>query len=272
MKEVFEEIISAFQSLWSVKYHGETTIEISTPIATTTDMFVSVFVTRRGSEFVVTDGAWLYEEVYNDVIHTDTKHEKILQYYKEKFDILETQSGNRTYYYKKVEALNLLPNLVFDIANFIGAIASTNDIAFSADKAIFGFKRKATEFLKKEVARNAEDFEFDKPLPNQKNGVRFSAVQRRGNVVSVVNFVSGSTSTNFVNSLCRSKANIEIAREQRDADFSIGLCAILYDDNILNHFSSGMAQEYLDHLRRKEDEGYSVFPWVQRNSLQRLLA
>ena len=54
MEEIYELVRAAYQSLWKIKNHGET-IELITPMVTTNDMFISVFVTRRGDDYIVTD-------------------------------------------------------------------------------------------------------------------------------------------------------------------------------------------------------------------------
>ena len=55
MRDIIEEIIKAFSSLWKIKQRGDS-IEIITPVTTSNDSFVSFFLTRRGDEYVVTDG------------------------------------------------------------------------------------------------------------------------------------------------------------------------------------------------------------------------
>ena len=64
MKDLLNDIITAYSSLWSFKKRGNS-IEIVTPVSTTNDVFVSVFLTMRGDEYVVTDGGWIDAGVYD---------------------------------------------------------------------------------------------------------------------------------------------------------------------------------------------------------------
>lgn len=63
MDDVFGTIVKAYQSLWRFKDYG-TTLEIITPVATVNNMFVSVFITKRGDDYIATDGGWIDSGLY----------------------------------------------------------------------------------------------------------------------------------------------------------------------------------------------------------------
>lgn len=47
LENIFDTIVQAYQSLWHFKDYGNT-LEIITPVATVNNMFVSIFITKRG--------------------------------------------------------------------------------------------------------------------------------------------------------------------------------------------------------------------------------
>ena len=63
MDKVFETICRAYNSLWHFRDYGNT-LEIITPVATINNMFVSIFITKRGDDYVATDGGWMDAGLY----------------------------------------------------------------------------------------------------------------------------------------------------------------------------------------------------------------
>lgn len=82
MDELIQDIINTFSALWQVKCVGES-YEIITPVPTSNDMFVSVFLTFRGDEYIMTDAGWLDSGVYDIDEIGDTIYKKIMTYYQE---------------------------------------------------------------------------------------------------------------------------------------------------------------------------------------------
>lgn len=70
MEDIFDIIKETFNSLWSVKKYGKT-IEIVTPLFTTNDCFVSIFVTERNGRYIVTDGCGISDSYYNNFFDND---------------------------------------------------------------------------------------------------------------------------------------------------------------------------------------------------------
>ena len=80
MQELFERIKKAYDSLWRVRVLGES-LEIVTPMVTANDFFVTVFVTKRGGEYIVTDGGWISSGNYDCEIDFSQKtYQKLFQY------------------------------------------------------------------------------------------------------------------------------------------------------------------------------------------------
>src|SRR4051812_29758525 len=96
---------SDFGSLWKCQARGNT-IEIITPFSTTTQKFVSVFITAREEELVVSDGGWFHDDYnfYGTLGEPDEiELENIEKHYSEAFQIKTfTDSEKRTFYFKRV--------------------------------------------------------------------------------------------------------------------------------------------------------------------------
>ena len=69
-KEIFTDVRDSFSTLWQFKERG-TALEVITPYATTSAKFVSVFISKQGEEFIVSDGGWIEEQVYGCILDLD---------------------------------------------------------------------------------------------------------------------------------------------------------------------------------------------------------
>lgn len=263
MENVFETIKRAYQSLWKVKDYGAT-LEIITPVATINDMFVSVFITRRGNDYVVTDGGWIDSGLYEcEVNWTTGPYKKIGSFYLESLDILRTESQGRVFYYKKIQSLELLPNLVFDMANFINGVISSANIQFVADREERTFKKKARGYLNREFGEDA--FEYDRPIDDNVS-VRFNAIKRGNDGLRLLNFVSGTSSNYYANSLCRSNMNFEMIHSLHDR-YRIRRTVTLLDDTKRSVIESPQVQTYYNYLLDKRTDENKVVLWSQHQEL-----
>lgn len=264
---IFEIIKSAYQSLWKIKNHGNT-IELITPMVTTNDMFVSVFITRRGDDFVVTDGGWIRAGIYECELDVDgTVFNRVFDYYLNSFDIHETSTKHQVFYYKKINDIDFLPNVVFDVSNFISSVVSAANIQFKADKVENSFKKRARTFLN--GVYNEETFEYDHPV-NEQLGVKFSAISHLDGRQQLINFVSGSTSTYFTNSLCRSMTNFEMIRPLRES-LHVNKMITLIDDSQKHVVNTPQVTTYMQHLYGLRDKENKVVLWQSIDNLKEVL-
>jgi hypothetical protein len=98
---IFKNIKEEFCSLWSFKERGAT-LEIITPYATTTDKFVSVFLTVRNKELIVSDGGWLSDNSYESSLDFDDDiYVKVFEYYRTFYDVQTVNANTLDYYFKK---------------------------------------------------------------------------------------------------------------------------------------------------------------------------
>ncbi len=64
-QEIYTDIVNSFGALWNFK-EREDTLEIITPFATTSQKFVSIFLTQRDQDYIISDGGWIYEGLYSN--------------------------------------------------------------------------------------------------------------------------------------------------------------------------------------------------------------
>lgn len=270
MNDIFHRIKEAFGALWHMRARGERTLEITMPIATSTDMFVTVFITKRENDYVVTDGAWICSKIYGE--GQNDGHfffQRALDYYKGKYDIQEVCQGDKLYYYKKIGSLELLPGIVFDLSHFISAVVSNSDIPLTLDRKEEVFKKKAQRFL---LETDPEvPWEFDRTIsPDLK--IKFNAVLRREEEVSLINFVSGSNSSIYTSALCRADTQFSMVFNQ--SNIKIGKSILFYDDEDSKQsiLSLPGVQQYIDHVRRKTNDNYHMIPWGNRDRVRQQIA
>ena len=263
MEEFFNHIVSSFQALWKMKNYGST-IEVITPMVTANDNFVSVFITRRGNDYVVTDGGWIEAGMYEcePGALTVTFH-RVFRYYTNQYNVDTTETQGKKFYFKKIANLEMLPSLVFDMSNFISCVVNTAFIPLMADRDSNTFKKKAHAFLNKSFGN--ESFEYDRPLTPDLN-IKFSAIKREGENMKVINFVSGANATNYANTLCRSNTNFDMIEANRK-DLHISKTITLLDDSRKQVIDSNLVRPYYNYLMGKCTDDNKVILWNGRSEL-----
>lgn len=266
MKDLFKHIVDTYQSLWHIKDYGST-IEITTPMVTTNDMFVTIFITKRGNDYVATDGAWLHAGFYECEVNTGAVFRKVFNYYFEKFGILQTCGKNRTFYYKKIDKIELLPNIVFDMANFISSVVNSSQIQYTSDRTDATFKKNVRGFLRRIYGEKA--FDYDKPVSDEMS-IKFNAISTHNDGVRIINFISGSNSSYYANSLCRSNMNFEMVTP-RIREYNIRKMITLLDDSKESIIQSPQVQTYYNYLLDNRSDDKPVILWNHKNELERYI-
>ena len=266
MRNLFEHIVNTYQSLWHVKDYGST-IEITTPMVTTNDMFVTVFITKRGNDYIATDGAWLNAGFYECEISPKAVYRKVFNYYFEKFGIIQTYGKNRTFYYKRIDRIELLPNIVFDLANFISSVVNSSQIQYTADRTDETFKKNVRGFLRRIYGEKT--FEYDKPISSELS-IKFNAISTHDDGVRLINFISGSNSSYYANSLCRSNMNFEMITPQM-GKYNIRRMITLLDDSKDSIIQSQQVQTYYNYLLDNRSDEKPVILWNHKNELSRYI-
>lgn len=261
----------SFNQLWSFKLRGNDTIEISTPYSTTSSKFVSVFVTKRKDKYIVSDGGLLNSEAYESVL--DYENEcllKILYHFANYYEVKKTQDKNGfKHYYKTTTSEKLIANMVYELAQFVSMCASAATVKFEDQKEIESrntFRKKATSYIganfqgyhpKFRASLDKDDF----------RSVRFSAILERKSRLNIISYVSGSTPSNFRNSIASANLNFEIASSSKyknHIDNKIVLVNNTAEGFILNQISK--------QLHVLEDQiGQKVVNWSEREKLQSII-
>ena len=124
------------------------------------------------------------------------------------------------------------------------------------------FRKYARGFMIREFGN--ERFEYDKPL-SENYPIKFNAIERNKDGVKLINFVSGSNSSYYANSLCRSNTNFQMVIPLHQA-FNIKRTITLLDDRNISVINSPQVQTYYNYLMDNRTEENGVFLWSQRNN------
>lgn len=241
MNTIFSEITHAFNSLWKCRQRGES-IEIITPFPTSSDMYVSVFLTQRGDAWVVSDGGWMCQGMYNcEIPYSEKIYKRVLSFFIDDYGVKTTPGagGKGVFYYKGTKNRNLVPNIVFDLANFISVAVSTALVEFREQEEYERFNNHAKKFLRSRFSDDRITFNatFSEKVPMAK----FSAVIKNGDGTgSLINFISGKNRYNIRTGFARSNMNFDLledspAKELVDNKF------VLFDDSVSSMNSNNLA-------------------------------
>lgn len=265
MDKLFNSIVETYNSLWHVKVLGES-LEIITPMVTTNNNFVSVFVTKRGQYYVVTDGGWISAGYYDfDMNLLGSAYNKLFQYYIESYSILQTQGHGRVIYYKKVSERDLVVNCVFDLSNFISAVVSGSNIQFVSDKKEQRFSRSVRDYLSAEF--EAGSFKFKKTL-TPSSTIEYGAISSFSGHLQLLNIVTGSNIGYYRDSLCRSNYYFEAARLLGNS-LKINKTVALLDDTTPSVYNSLPIKELISLSKEHTDN--TLLPWSERKNLSQIL-
>ena len=270
--EIYENIKFCFNQLWSFKYRGAETIEIITPYSTTSNKFVSLFLTKRDDKFIVSDGGLLNSEAYESQVDYDNQYLlKILYHYENHYQIkTTTDKKGCKHYYKTTTSEILVPNLIYDLAQFISMCVSSATVEFDDLKEKEEketFRKNANAFLESIIDKG--DRKFRASLDKEKyRTVRFSAIIEKRNRLSLISYVTGSNITNYSNSIARTNLNFEIASNSKYAP---------YIDNkivLMNDSADGYAPVLLSNqinILRQHTNNEEPLKWSEKEKLKEIL-
>lgn len=271
LEKIAINVQSSFDKLWSFKLRGKDTIEISTPYSTTSSKFVSIYVTDRNGKFIISDGGLLNSEAYESVIDYENQCLlKILYHFEAFYQVKRTQdkSGIK-HYYKTTTKPNLIPNKVYEMAQFVSMCASSATVKFEDQKEIEernNFRKKASSY----ITTNLEHYnpKFRAALDKDDfRSVRFSALLERKNRISLVSYITGSNPTNFISSIARANMNFEIASSSKYNDYIDHKIALV--NNQADGFDTKKISKQLNILQ--EHTGEEAINWSEREKLLSIL-
>lgn len=271
LEKIAINVRECFDQLWSFKLRGTDTIEISTPYTTTTSKFVSIYVTERGGKFIVSDGGLLNSEAYETKIDYDNQCLlKILYHFESYYEVKRTQDKQGVkHYYKTTKKENLIPNMVYEMSQFISMCASATTVQFEDVKELEernNFRTKATTY----ISTNFQSYEpkFRASLDKEDyRSVRFSAMIERRNRLSLISYITGSNPTNFRNSIARANMNFEIATSSKYNDYIDNKLVLI--NNVADGFVLNQISKQLNIL--EEHTGQEAIQWSEREKLLAIL-
>ena len=270
-QKVFESIKEEFCSLWSFKLKGET-LEIITPYSTTTSKFVSIFLTQRNKEFIVSDGGWLLSEMYdNSIDFDDEMFAKAFYYFENQYEIKSIEATSATFYYKKTYNAALVPSLVYEMANFISAVVSSSQVQFQnldekETKKLF--EGHARSYINSLVPKDgSRTLMFRKALSDDDNlkSIKFSAISQYNNQLTLINYVTGSTIDYFANSIGKANIMFEVGEKSKFKKNIKNKIALI--DDTAKGFDKKRLAGYLDMLETTTKR-HNIL-WHQRELLKK---
>lgn len=269
LKEIFSDVQNSFSALWQFKERGNA-IEIITPYATTSAKFISVFVSTQNHEFIVSDGGWIDEQVYDCVLELDNEcFQKIHEHYLNSFNIKRTNGlGDTIFYYKKTNSEKAIASIIMDLSVFISNIVSLAQVEYSdkeEKQSIKRFNKKANDYLKTFVEK--DNLNTSGYLGDEKN-VRCDAYINTSNSrLIVLNYITGSTASHFTNSISKANFMFEMAAKSKYHPYIIRKISLI--DTISKGYDSIRFAHFLAHLH--ENTKAIEINWSDKNKLKELI-
>ncbi|MGQ3678885.1 hypothetical protein [Tenacibaculum discolor] len=271
LQKIALNVRNSFDQLWSLKLRGTDTIEISTPYSTTTSKFVSIYVTERNGKFIITDGGLLNSEAYESAIDYENQCLlKILYHFESFYEVKRTQDKlGVKHYYKTTKEEKLIPNLVYEMAQFVSMCASAATVQFEDPKELEErktFRTKASAYIHTNFQKDNVRFRanLDK---DEFRSVRFSAIIERKNRLNLISYVTGSNPANFIGSIAKANMNFEIASGSKYGRVIQNKLVLINDT--ADGFIPAKLNKQLNLLH--EHTGQEPIPWTQRERLLAIL-
>ena len=256
---IFDIIKKEFCSLFAFKSHGET-LEVITPLATLTDKFISVFITHRGNDIIITDGGWITDNIYDCSFVEDEKDilDNLSKQFLSYFNILTTTvSGRGLFYYKKTNKIEMIPACVFDMANFILSVVNANSLEYKSqtDKLERDKFRKETNDYLKSIYNG--QFTSNKEISR---GLKFNGVIRKRQKLHLLEYVTGSTPRYIDQEIRRAMVNFQIVNDLPIISQVESRIAIFNDKSV--GFQKGLPPILVEYLHK-----YTSREYITRSSI-----
>lgn len=205
-------IKSDFCSLTTTRI-SKNVLEVITPYATANNKLVSVFVTTSNGKIVITDNGWIDKNYYNieDLEDKNNTHERAKLYYLDHFGIKSTKDKFGVIFnYKTCDSEEQISRAIFDLGNFCAGVLSIKGIDFNDQKDVAErehFKSDVNQFLRINFPK---DVKLNEQLEDLR-GVKFNAILSRKQDISLITYITGSSSKLFIDDLRSSIVNFELS-------------------------------------------------------------
>jgi hypothetical protein len=229
---VIEHLKRDFGALWQCRPRGNS-LEIITPFSTATQEFVSVFITVRDGQLIVSDGGWLINEHLSRAMPaSEVSFVDCIGYadhFGTAFGVSKwNESSERVFFYKRCENLKLLSNAVYDVANFVSSVVNASTLPCETEDRARKqlFRSRANVFFKENYGERAE---LGYRLPDVKTA-RFSVAVLEPSNLSLIMYVSGSAQDYFTRDFHRAIVNFELLEKSKMAPHVKRRIAFLDDE------------------------------------------
>ncbi|UAY52703.1 hypothetical protein [Ferruginibacter albus] len=247
-ESIFKNVVSSFGSLWNFKERGNT-LEIITPFGTTSQKFISLFLTIKDGEYIISDGGWIEEGVYNNTFDREMDcFSKVFNHYVSSFLIKEVKSNaGITYFYKKTPTESTIPSLIFDMANFVSTTISLTNVEY-ADKekeTRERFRKSASDYILQAVPN--KKIHFNEYLGTGKKKVKVSAIVQKDNgKLVLLNYITGSHYDYFRTNISKTNLIFELAEKTKEKPYIEKKIALI--DNAATGYIPDQISIWLQHL------------------------
>lgn len=262
--EIFNSIKDVFGDLWQYNERGNS-LEIITPYATTNNSFVSVFFTIRNNEYIFSDGGWLATGEYGLPLNDQNCFQKLFDHYENAFSILKTSAKDGTnYYYSKTTSVVDIPSRLFDIALFIQGVVNGTAIQFADENNITRtlFNSRVNSFLKEYCSK--QKIHFNAPLIPDREDLKFNVIYNHTpNVMILMNYITGSTESNFTNSIWKTNGLFGMADQSYQKEFIHEKVALI--DDSAQGFNPDKNASYIEYLQSNTHS--EIINWSERKKL-----
>ena len=120
-----------FGNLWQCEPKGKT-LEIVTPFSTANGHFISLFVTERESDIIITDGGWVRATTYLDDGEemSDSTANAAINYFSIQYSVQSYKAADgKEYFFKRTQKKEQISAFVHDLANFISGVV--NELSYA---------------------------------------------------------------------------------------------------------------------------------------------
>lgn len=271
LADIYNNVTQCFDQLWSFKKHGDKVLEIITPYSTTSNKFVSLFVTERDGKFIISDGGLLYSEAYESQIDYDNQCLLKILYHLESFYEVNTTEDKKGYkhYYKTTKESKYIPNMIYEMAQFISMCASSATVPFvdkEEKEEKLTFRKEVNTFLGSIVQKDRIKLNASLDKGNLRTA-RFNALVTNNGSISLINYVTGSNPSYFAKSISNASVLFEIAENSKFGSVIENKIAVL------NNSAEGFVQDKLyKHLEILEGHtGQEPVNWTEKEKLKVIL-
>lgn len=266
-EQLYHEVARDYVAMWDFKFRGAS-LEIVTPHSTISDKFVSVFLTERGDDLIVSDGGYLYlgEYIENEDVQQNRCYNQTVEHLEGYYNVQRVLDRNeKVVFYIKTQNHSMASSLVHDMASFITGVVNAQQITLEADQEAvtrMRFAKQAGSFLIDVFP--GRTLKFHQPL-RVGDRINFSAGIWRDSKVNLVQFVTGSNPYHFASSMAKATMNF-LAVAGSSLAPSVSRKVSLLDTNASGYRAGGNTS-YTQLLSGASE----ILPWEERNRIVSLV-